>query len=72
MKLPKISSCDRIEFILTRIQGKKVLHLGCADWPFTQGSIHSGKRLVNKFLRKIPIFQYYADNICLTCRPNLL
>lgn len=45
MKLPKITSCDRITFILDRIRGKKVLHLGCADWPFTQSSVNQGTLL---------------------------
>jgi len=36
MKLPVVRQRDRIEFILQACTGKSVLHLGCADWPFTE------------------------------------
>jgi len=36
MNLPKVKECDRTKFILEHCTGKRVLHLGCADWPFTE------------------------------------
>jgi SAM-dependent methyltransferase len=42
MKLPKIDSCDRAAFIAERARGKKTLHLGCADWPFTDYMLRQG------------------------------
>lgn len=36
MRLPNISCRDRESFFLERAAGKKTLHLGCADWPFTK------------------------------------
>lgn len=50
MKLPKINPCDRITFILERIRDKKVLHLGCADWPFTQSKVDNGTLLHQKMV----------------------
>lgn len=50
MQLLSIDSCDRVKFILDRIQGKKVLHLGCADWPFTQSKVVEGSLLHQKML----------------------
>jgi SAM-dependent methyltransferase len=50
MELPYINSCDRESFILDRIKGKKVLHLGCADWPFTPAKIIKGDLLHQKML----------------------
>jgi 2-polyprenyl-3-methyl-5-hydroxy-6-metoxy-1,4-benzoquinol methylase len=51
MKLPKINSTDRIDFIMDRIKGKKVLHLGCADWPFTENKLAKGSLLHQKMQR---------------------
>jgi hypothetical protein len=48
MKLPRIKSCDRVQFILDRIDGKSVLHLGCADWPFTQAKLENETLLHQK------------------------
>jgi SAM-dependent methyltransferase len=48
MDLPSIKSCDRTQFILDRIKDKKVLHLGCADWPFTSGYVKDGLLLHQK------------------------
>jgi 2-polyprenyl-3-methyl-5-hydroxy-6-metoxy-1,4-benzoquinol methylase len=45
MKLPEISSCDRVNFIMERIFGKNTLHLGCGDWPFTEKKVRRGSLL---------------------------
>ncbi len=45
MKLPQISSCDRVSFIMDHIRGKKVLHLGCGDWPFTEKRLKQSSML---------------------------
>jgi len=39
MRLPRIKSCDRVEFILNHADGKSVLHIGCSDMPFTEYKI---------------------------------
>jgi 2-polyprenyl-3-methyl-5-hydroxy-6-metoxy-1,4-benzoquinol methylase len=43
--LPSITAENRVDFILSRIQGRKVLHLGCADWPFTRKKLQKGSLL---------------------------
>lgn len=45
MSLPRIKCTDREHFILSRIEGRSVLHLGCADWPFTQHRLGRGELL---------------------------
>ena len=50
MKVPPISPCDRVNFILERIRGKKVLHIGCADWPFTENKVKKGSLLHQKMV----------------------
>jgi 2-polyprenyl-3-methyl-5-hydroxy-6-metoxy-1,4-benzoquinol methylase len=39
---------EREKFILKFCEGKKVLHLGCADWPYTEERIKSGTWLHSK------------------------
>jgi len=39
---------EREKFILDFCVGKKVLHLGCADWPFTESRLNDGTWLHNK------------------------
>ena len=46
-KLPK-SIVKREEFILEKCKNKRVLHLGCAAYPFTRENIESGKFLHSK------------------------
>ena len=48
MKVPRISPCDRVGFVLERIRDKKVLHIGCADWPWTENKVKSGALLHQK------------------------
>jgi 2-polyprenyl-3-methyl-5-hydroxy-6-metoxy-1,4-benzoquinol methylase len=43
-KLPK-SAVHREEFLLSLCRGKRVLHLGCTDTPFTDESIAAGRWL---------------------------
>jgi len=45
VSFPAIQQCDRVEYILAACEGKRVLHLGCADWPFTQEKFASGTLL---------------------------
>ena len=39
---------DREKFILDFCSGKNVLHLGCADWPFTENRLKDGTWLHSK------------------------
>lgn len=50
MKLPDMSSCDRVSFIMEHIRGRKVLHLGCADWPFTEEKVKKGSLLHQRMM----------------------
>jgi len=43
--LPVSPIVDRNAFILERSEGKCVLHLGCADWPFTAELVDTGQLL---------------------------
>lgn len=36
---------DRLEYILEACRGKRVLHLGCTDWPYTEAKLKSGTLL---------------------------
>jgi len=42
---------EREQFILDFCRGKKVLHLGCADWPYTDARIKDGTWLHSKLTR---------------------
>jgi len=52
MKLPKIDTCDRVEFIMKYAKGKSVLHLGCAEAPFTEEHVEKGT-LLHQRLSKV-------------------
>lgn len=52
MKLPKINTCDRVEFIMKYAKGKSVLHVGCTDTPFTEKKVKRGT-LLHQRLSKI-------------------
>ena len=41
----------RVEFIKQACSGKKVLHLGCTNWPYTQDSIDNGMLLHNELAK---------------------
>jgi len=45
MMLPKIRLTNRIEFIERYARGKRVLHVGCADVPFTRDRLTRGELL---------------------------
>lgn len=42
---------DRDEWILNRCAGKRVLHLGCTDWPLTADRLRQGDLLHQKLVR---------------------
>lgn len=50
MKLEEISVCDRVEFIESICRGKDVLHLGCADAPFTADLLAKGALLHQRLM----------------------
>jgi SAM-dependent methyltransferase len=56
----KIDLVQRVEFIKNICQGKKVLHLGCTDAPFTKDSIEKDK-LLHFSLREISNELYGFD-----------
>lgn len=45
MRLPKINLTNRFEFIERYARGKRVLHVGCADVPFTLDRLTRGELL---------------------------
>jgi 2-polyprenyl-3-methyl-5-hydroxy-6-metoxy-1,4-benzoquinol methylase len=46
--LPRVSIADRETYILRYCQGKRVLHLGCAAWPYTAELAQTGSLLHQK------------------------
>lgn len=36
---------QRVDYILSQCEGKRVLHLGCTNWPYTEDSIADGSLL---------------------------
>lgn len=45
VKLPPIENEDRVGFISRYARDRKVLHIGCADWPFTEEKLARGSLL---------------------------
>lgn len=43
--MSRISLVQRIEYLKEASRGKKVLHLGCTDWPYTQAAVEAGTQL---------------------------
>jgi ubiquinone/menaquinone biosynthesis C-methylase UbiE len=41
----KIEKIDRTEFLLEKCRGKKVLHLGCTNYPYTENSLKDNSLL---------------------------
>jgi 2-polyprenyl-3-methyl-5-hydroxy-6-metoxy-1,4-benzoquinol methylase len=39
---------DRVTYIVDQCRGKRILHLGCTDWPYTEGKVKSGALLHSK------------------------
>ena len=56
----KIDLVDRVTFLKKTCMGKKVLHLGCTDYPYTQAAIDNG-RLLHFELQKIADQLYGFD-----------
>jgi len=46
--LPRAPLVFRSAFILQYCTGKRILHLGCADWPFTEQLFREGQLLHQK------------------------
>jgi len=42
---PKMPVVDRVSYLLERAKNKNVLHLGCTDWPLTEGKIKNNALL---------------------------
>ena len=43
--LPRCRIADRDSFVVDSCRGKRVLHLGCADWPYTQDRLDTASFL---------------------------
>lgn len=43
--MSRIPLVQRLEFIKEASRGKKVLHLGCTDWPYTEAALEAGTQL---------------------------
>ncbi len=56
----KIELVDRVKFIKDKCSGKKVLHLGCTDYPYTKHSI-SNKMLLHFEIEKVAKELYGFD-----------
>lgn len=41
----KIRTVQRVPYIVSQCEGKRVLHLGCTNWPYTDDAIKSGMLL---------------------------
>jgi Methyltransferase domain len=50
--LPAAPLTDRWGFILERCAGRRVLHLGCVDWPFLEEKMKSGALLQSKLVER--------------------
>jgi len=49
INLPKTSISSRMDLFRAVLPGKKVLHVGCTDWPFTNEKIRNGELLHQMF-----------------------
>jgi len=43
---------DRVEFLLSQCEGKRVLHLGCTNWPYTDGTLNDGSLLHSRIAER--------------------
>ena len=50
--LPPGRLTDRRTFILERCAGRRVLHLGCVDWPFLPEKLESGNLLHSEMVER--------------------
>lgn len=56
-------SIQRVEYLLSQCEGKKVLHLGCTNWPYTDDSLNAGSLLHAKIAeRSCELFGLDADS----------
>lgn len=60
MSNQKFALVQRVDFIKQMCRGKKVLHLGCTDYPYTKEAIE-GERLLHFELQKIASELYGFD-----------
>ncbi|MBQ0799827.1 MAG: class I SAM-dependent methyltransferase [Porticoccaceae bacterium] len=51
MKLERIKSVDREEYIFRQADYKKVLHVGCSDMPFTKRKVEKGSLLHQRIIK---------------------
>ena len=43
--MSRLPLVQRVEYILSQSEGKRVLHLGCTNWPYTEDSLAAGTLL---------------------------
>lgn len=43
--MTKLPLVQRVDYILSQCEGKRVLHLGCTNWPYTEDSLAKGTLL---------------------------
>jgi len=55
---PKIA--DRVQYLLDTCRGKRVLHVGCANWPYTQEQLREGS-LLHAAIEKVAGALYGID-----------
>lgn len=48
--VPKVPVVERADFLLQYCRGKRVLHLGCTDWPLTEERYQAGDLLHQRLL----------------------
>ena len=49
INLPHTGICSRMDLFRTALPGKKILHVGCTDWPFTGEKLRNGELLHQMF-----------------------
>ncbi|MBE7463719.1 MAG: class I SAM-dependent methyltransferase [Planctomycetes bacterium] len=52
--------CERVSFLKDLCRGRRVLHLGCADWPYTKERLASG-RLLHSAIESVAKSQIGVD-----------
>lgn len=52
--------CERMDYLLDRCRGKRVLHVGCADVPLTRRRLQDGT-LLYSMIDKVAAIQYGID-----------
>jgi len=60
-KIPRLKMIKRDDWIIEFCRGKRILHLGCTDYPVTQSKIDKGYLLHDK-LDKITEYLFGIDN----------